>query len=121
MTYRNFHPGDKVLIYGDIKTIERVDRTHLATRGPNDQLELWAFSEAVQPITHSDRLVLLDLGFAYDKDDFIFDTHDGYVVHWKPINCVVEDREGRPHRKVCSTLGDVQQLFYQIAGFELPI
>ena len=120
MNYRDFHPGDKVYVYGDVKTLERVDRTHVATRGEYDHLELWAYSEDLRPITHSDKLILQDLGFAYKDDYYIYDT-DGYVVYWKPINCIVEDREGSPHRKRCKTLGDVQQFFYQIAGFELPL
>ena len=43
MTSRDFHPGDIILVYGDIKVIERVDRTHLATRAANDSLELWSY------------------------------------------------------------------------------
>jgi hypothetical protein len=118
--YRDFHPGDIALVYGTPKRIERVDRTHVATRAENDNLELWAYSEDLRPIIHSDKLLLLDLGFAYKDDYYIFDT-DGYVVYWKPINCIVEDRGGSPHRKRCKTLGDVQQFFYQCSGFELPL
>ena len=121
MNYRDFHPGDIALVYGSPKKIERVDRTHIATRAENDNLELWAYSEDLRPIIHSDKLWLLDLGFAYKDDYYVYDTNDGYVVYWKPINCIVEDREGSPHRKRCKTLGDVQQFFYQISGFELPL
>ena len=121
MNYRDFHPGDIALVYGNPKRIERVDRTHVATRAANDNLELWAYSEELRPIVHSDRMLLLDLGFAYKDDYYIFDMNDGYVVYWKPINCIVEDRSGTPHRKRCKTLGDVQQFFYQISNFELPL
>lgn len=120
MNYRDFHPSDIALVYGVRKQIERVDRTHIATRAENDKLELWGYSDGITPITHSDKLNLLDLGFAYKDDYYIFDT-DGYIVYWKPINCIVEDRKGTPHRKRCKTLGDVQQFFYQISGFELPL
>ena len=122
MNYRDFHPGDVALVYGSPKRIERVDRTHVATRAANDQLELWAYSEDLQSITYSDRLILLDLGFAYKDDYYIYDVNDRYVVYWKPMNCIVEDRKDtHPFRKRCKTLGDVQQFFYQIANFELPL
>ena len=50
VTYRDFHPNDIILVYGDIRIVERVDRTHLATRGANDSLELWSYDGEIEQI-----------------------------------------------------------------------
>lgn len=121
MGYRDFHPGDIALVYGNLKEIERVDKTHIATRAANDNLELWAYSEDLFPVSYSDMIQLMNLGFIYKDDHYIYDTNDGYVVNWKFDDCLIKDREGIYHSKRCETLGDVQQFFYQISGFELPL
>lgn len=124
MKYRDLHPGDVILIWGDAKVIERVDKTHIATRGPNDHLELWAYGEDhLDFIKFENRLHLRDLGFIEDGDALVFDTYDGYVIRWTKEVCYIENDRIKKLAKhdCCTTLNTVQQFFYEVAGIELKL
>ena len=123
MTYRDLHPGDIILVWGDTKVVERVDRTHIATRGCNDHLELWAYGEDhLEFITFENRLHLKDLGF-YDSGDALeFNTYDGYIIIWAKDFCtIINERENCPRGKYCKYLNEVQQFFYETTNIELNL
>lgn len=123
MTYRDLHPGDIILVWGDTKVVERVDRTHIATRGSNDHLELWAYGEDhLEFIKFENRLHLKDLGF-YDSGDALeFNTYDGYIIIWAKDFCTItNERENCPKGKYCKYLNEVQQFFYETTNVELNL
>lgn len=123
MKYRDLHPGDIILVWGDTKVVERVDRTHIATRGSNDHLELWAYGEDhLEFIKFENRLHLKDLGF-YDSGDALeFNTYDGYIIRWaKDLCTITNERENRPKGKYCKYLNEVQQFFYETTNVELNL
>jgi hypothetical protein len=127
MKYRDLHPGDIILVWGDTKVVERVDRTHIATRGPNDHLELWSYDgDHLDSIKFENRLHLKDLGFTEDHSILVFDTYDGYVVRWTKEACfIINERDKYPAKtmksKYCATLNQVQQFFYEVTGIELKL
>lgn len=123
MKYRDLHPGDIILVWGDTKVVERVDRTHIATRGSNDRLELWAYGEDhLEFIKFENRLHLKDLGF-YDSGDALeFNTYDGYIIRWtKDLCTITNERENCPKGKHCKYLNEVQQFFYETTNVELNL
>lgn len=127
MKHRDLHPGDIILVWGDAKIVERVDRTHIATRGCNGYLELWAYGEDhLEFVKFENRIHLKDLGF-YDSGDALeFNTYDGYVVRWTKEYCfIINERDKYPAKtmksKYCTTLNQVQQFFYEIVGTELKL
>lgn len=124
MRYRDLHPGDIILVWGDTKVVERVDRTHIATRGYNDHLELWAYGEDhLEFIKFENRLHLKDLGF-YDSDDALeFNTYDGYIIRWTKDFCTIttNEKENCPKGKYCKYLNEVQQFFYETTNVELNL
>lgn len=124
MKYRDLHPGDIILVWGDTKIVERVDRTHIATRGYNDNLELWAYGEDhLEFIKFENRLHLKDLGF-YDSGDALeFNTYDGYIIRWAKDLCTIanERKNCCPRGKYCKYLNEVQQFFYETTNVELNL
>ena len=115
MNYRDVSPGDIILIYGEMKRVERVDRTHLATRSCNDSLELWGWGEDnLDFISRENKLHLKSLGFieignTLKLDDVIWDIRNGhcYIKGFKFYNC--------------NYLNDVQNLYYKRIGKELQL
>ena len=121
MTSRDFHPGDIILVYGDIKVVERVDRTHLATRGTNDSLELWSYQGEIETIHIKNNFVMKSLGF-YKEDGLLkFDIEYGAITI-DPISCkckIPYSKDGYEAEKIVETINDVQQFYFHITGEEL--
>lgn len=115
MNYRDVSPGDIILIHGEIKRIERVDRTHLATRGPNDSLELWSWEEDhLDFIFREDKSNLKSLGFVevgdnLKLDNVLWDIKNGY--------CYINGFKFYG----CNYLNTVQNLYYKQNKKELQL
>lgn len=123
MTYRDFHPNDLILIYGDVKVVSRVDITHLATRGPDDSLELWGYGKEVQPISVDNKLVMSSLGF-YERDGLLkYDTKLGAIeINLERGMCDIpygSSGDIYVGRKPIKYLHELQQFYFNLHNKEL--
>lgn len=127
INYRNVSPGDMILIYGEPKVIERVDRTHIATRGPKDTLELWGYGEDLRAIKLTDTKELIKLGFRKGSKDHLFKTIGKYKVEISPGDSssimYIYNLAHKNDETICliyrSTLNDAQCMFYEETKQEL--
>lgn len=117
MTPRDLHPGDIVLIYGVPARIERVDRTHLATRRENDSLDLWSYQGEIEPLPIYDELAMKSVGFYKTSEGLNFRTGLGHVLVKNNL-CKIQYGDGYAEKEVKS-LSDVQQFYYEVIGLEL--
>lgn len=116
MNYREVSPGDIILIYGEMKRVERVDRTHLATRGPRDSLELWGWGEDhLDFIFRENKLHLKSLGFIERGDSLILNEVEWFTNH------VYINSESDKYMAYCNTLNELQKFYYKHTGKELNI
>ena len=121
VTYRDFHPNDIILVYGDIRIVERVDRTHLATRGVNDSLELWSYDGEIKQIKINNKFYMKQLGF-YEENGFLkFDTQFGPITLELDYGiCVIPySKDGYEGNKQVQTINDIQQFYYHLTDKEL--
>lgn len=120
MTHRDLHPNDLILIYGDIKIVERVDRTHIATRGPHDSLELWAYSEQIQPIEITNKLVMKSLGFYEENNTLKYDIDSKEIIIDDKGRCYIPySADGYTAIFSVEYLHEVQQHYFHVLDKEL--